>query len=82
MGLRSRDVGETLRLVYEIVKRAPGNCPSRAVAVGASALFLVASAVVARMAITGFDQASQVEDHHLCEQCGIRRQCKQSRAAR
>ncbi|MSQ27158.1 MAG: hypothetical protein EXR51_03340 [Dehalococcoidia bacterium] len=80
MELRTRDVGETLRMVFEIVKRAPVNCPSRAVALGASALFVVASAVMARLAITGFDQASRVEEHHLCEQCGIRRQCSQSRA--
>ncbi len=80
MDLRTRDVLETLRLVCEIVKRAPSNCPSRAVAIGASALFVVASAVMARLAITRFDQASRVEEHHLCEQCGIRRQCKQSLA--
>lgn len=80
MELSAREVRDTLRMVYEIVKRAPGNCPSRAVAVGASALLVVASAVVSRMAITRFDQAARVEEHHLCEQCGIRRQCQQSRA--
>jgi hypothetical protein len=79
--LHLREVRDTLRLVFEVVKRAPSNCPSRAVAVGASALFVVASAVVARMAITQMDQAHKVEPGHLCEQCGIRRQCKQSRAA-
>jgi len=79
--LHLREARDTLRLVFEVVKRAPSNCPSRAVAIGASALFVVASTVVAHMAISRIEQAHKVEPQHLCQQCGVRRQCKQSRAA-
>ena len=78
MELFALHVGQNLRVVYEIVKRAPKNCPSRALALGASALLVVASAVMARLAIVTAEDAREVRGEDLCRDCGVRRQCKQS----
>ncbi len=67
-----------LRIISEIVKRAPTNCPSRALAVGASALLVVASAVMARMAITRPEDVLNVHSEDMCRECPVRPQCKHS----
>lgn len=67
-----------LRIVTEIVKRAPADCPSKLVAVGASALLVVASAVMARLAITRPEDALRVHSEDMCGACPVRPQCKYS----
>jgi hypothetical protein len=67
-----------LRIANEIVKRAPSNCPSKAAAVGASALLVVASAVMARLAITRPDEVFKVHSEDMCRSCPVRPQCKYS----
>lgn len=69
---------QTLQVVYEIVKRAPSNCPSKAVALGASVLLVVASMVMARLAITTSEEASHVREEDMCRSCSISQHCKQS----
>lgn len=78
MELQTIHAQQALRVVYEIVKRAPKNCPSKAVALGASALLVVASAVMARMAISSAEEAEHVREEELCRSCSIRARCKQS----
>ena len=80
MELPAAPVQRSLRLIYEIAKRVPEKCPSRMAAVGASALLVVASAVVAGMAIVDHARASKVEPGDCCRHCNIRRQCKESLA--
>lgn len=68
----------SLRVVYEIVKRAPKNCPSKAAALGASVLLVVASAVMARFAIANLEEARHIPEEELCRSCAVRGQCKES----
>jgi hypothetical protein len=67
-----------LRIVNEIVKRAPSDCPSKAVAVGASALLVVAASVMARLAITRPEEVLNVHSEDMCRSCPVRPQCKYS----
>lgn len=67
-----------LRIVNEIAKRAPADCPSKALAVGASALLVVASAVMARLAITRPEDVFKVHSEDMCRACPVRPQCKYS----
>ena len=71
---------QLLGMIYEIVKRAPKDCPTKLGALGASALLIVASTVMLRMAVTTTKQAARVRERQVCEACGVRRQCKLSRA--
>jgi hypothetical protein len=73
-------IQKSLRLVYEIARRVPEKCPSRQVAVGASALLVVASAVIAGMAITNSAHAGRVQPKDICGHCKVRKQCKESLA--
>ncbi len=79
MAFHVTDVTQSLRVVHEIVKRAPKNCPSRAVAVGASALLVVASAVMSRFAISRPEDVWALQERHICAECSIRHQCKYRR---
>lgn len=67
-----------LRIVNEIVKRAPADCPTKPVAVAASALLVVASAVMARLAITRPEDVLRVHSEDMCSACPVRPQCKYS----
>ena len=67
-----------LRIVNQIVLRAPKDCPSKLAAVGASALLVVASAVMARLAITRPEDALRVHGEDMCRACPVRPQCKYS----
>lgn len=67
-----------LRMISEVVKRAPANCPSKAAAVGASALLVVASAVISRMAITRPEDLTKVHSEDMCRSCPVQPQCKYS----
>ena len=80
MELPAAPVQRSLRLIYELAKRVPEKCPSRMAAVGASALLVVASAVIARMAIVDVGNAHRVHPRDMCRHCNIRRQCKESLA--
>ena len=80
MEFPTSSVSNTLRVVYEIVKRAPSNCPSKAAAVGASVLMVVASAVMARLAVTNVDDVANLPSADVCRECSIRNRCKFSQA--
>ncbi|MBM2826373.1 MAG: hypothetical protein HW403_437 [Dehalococcoidia bacterium] len=80
MELLTRSARQVIRLAYEILKKVPRDCPSKAVAVGASVLLVLASLVVARMAITTIDETRRVREEDLCGQCEMRTTCKVSRA--
>ena len=78
MELPTPHLSNTLRVVYEIVKRAPTDCPSKMAAVGASVLLVVASAVMARLSIANVEEATQVHCEDMCRECSIRKGCKYS----
>ncbi len=78
MELPAAAVQRSLRLVHEIARRVPEKCPSLKTAVGASALLVVASAVMAGMAIVDFRRAGHVQSKDICRHCRVRRQCKES----
>lgn len=78
MELPATAVQRSLRLVHEIAKRVPERCPSRKTAVGASALLVVASAVIAGMAVVDARRASRVRPQDFCHHCNVRKQCKES----
>ena len=78
MELPTASVQRSLRLVYEIARRVPEKCPSRHVAVGASALLVLASAVVAAMAVVDAGHANRVQPKDFCRHCNVRQQCKES----
>ena len=80
MELPAASIQRSLRLVYEIARRVPEKCPTRQIAVGASALLVLASAVVAGMAIVDSHHAERVEPKDCCLHCKVRRQCKESLA--
>ena len=48
------------------------------VSVGASALLVVASAIMGRLVITRPEEAARVEAQEFCRNCAVRPQCKQS----
>ena len=78
MELPAKAVQHSLRLVHDIARRVPEKCPSRKTAVGASALLVVASAVIAGMAIVDSRKAAKVEGKDFCRHCRVRRQCPES----
>lgn len=80
MELPSGDVRTALRLVYEVLKKVPANCPSKAAAVGASVLLVLASAIISRFAITSVEHAGHVRSEDVCGQCDIRKSCRASLA--
>ena len=79
MEIPSIGAGRVLRLAYEILKKAPWDCPSKAAAVGASVLLVVASLVMSRLAITNLDDARKVREEDMCQSCDLRTTCKVSR---
>lgn len=78
MELPASAVRHSLQIAHAILKRAPKDCPSKMVAVGASALLVVASAVMSRLVITRPEEAAHVESKEFCMNCAVRPQCKQS----
>ena len=78
MELPSFFARNNLRIITEIARRAPAECPSKAVAVGASALLVVASSVMARMSITRPEEALEVHSEEMCRSCPVQPQCKYS----
>ena len=78
MELPALPLRQSLNVAYELLKRAPRECPSKMVAVGASALLVVASAVMARMSIVRPEDTLRVEAAEFCRNCAVRPQCKHS----
>lgn len=78
MELPAKAVQHSLRLVHDIARRVPEKCPSRKTAVGASALLVVASAVIAGMAIVDSRNAAKVQGKDFCRHCKVRTQCPES----
>ena len=69
-----------LRLVYEVVKKTPLNCPSKAAAVGASVLLVLASAIISRFAISTMEEVNHLRSEDICGGCDLRNTCKHSLA--
>ena len=80
MELPNRDTRTVLRLVYEVVKKTPFNCPSKAAAVGASVLLVLASAIISRFAISTMEEANHLRSEDICGECDLRHTCKASMA--
>jgi hypothetical protein len=78
MELPASPLRQTLSVAFEVLKRAPTDCPSKLVAVGASALLVVASAVIARLAIVRPEDAHRVDAREFCMNCPVQPQCKHS----
>ncbi|GEM_PF-2407501 len=69
-----------LRLVYEVVKKTPLNCPSKGAAIGASVLLVLASAIISRFAISTIEEANHLRSEDICGGCDLRKTCKHSMA--